>query len=350
MSTPTTTPAAPAANCNRLGLPRTDYTGKPSTLCKGCGHDSITNAIIQAYYELGVQPYEVMKFSGIGCSSKTPTYFLDRSHGFNSVHGRMPSVAQGAKLANITLSAIGISGDGDTASIGMGQFCHVVRRNVDMVYIIENNGTYGLTKGQFSATADQGSLAKKGAPNPYPVMDCAAVAIELGATFVARSFSGDRKQLVALLKAAHAHKGIAVLDIISPCVTFNNHEGSTKSYDFVKEHETPMQELGFVPFFNEIAIETKEGESQSITLHDGSTLTIKPLTKDYDPTSKMSAFKALDECKKTKELLTGLLYYKADQPTLSDIGQMPDEALYALMEKDLDPGPDFLKKFNQSLK
>ncbi len=344
------TPTAPAANCNRIGLSRADYTGKPSTLCKGCGHDSITNAIIQAYYELGIQPHQVMKFSGIGCSSKTPTYFLDRAHGFNSVHGRMPSVATGAKLANVTLSAIGISGDGDTASIGMGQFCHIVRRNVDMVYIIENNGTYGLTKGQFSATADKGSTAKKGAPNPFPVLDCAAVAIELGATFVARSFSGDRKQLIALLKAAHAHKGIAVLDIISPCVTFNNHEGSTKSYEFVKEHETPMQELGFIPYYDEISVDVKEGETQVITLHDGSSLRIKKLTKDYDPTDKMAAFRSLDESKKSQDLLTGLLYYKSDQPVLSDLGQMPDEPLYCLGEKELDPGPDFLKKFNDSLK
>jgi 2-oxoglutarate/2-oxoacid ferredoxin oxidoreductase subunit beta len=347
MQTPT---ATPAANCNRIGLSRTDYVGKPSTLCKGCGHDSITNAIIQAYYELGVPPHQVMKFSGIGCSSKTPTYFMDRAHGFNSVHGRMPSVATGAKLANNKLFCIGVSGDGDTASIGMGQFCHIVRRNVDMVYIIENNGTYGLTKGQFSATADQGSLAKKGAPNPYPVMDCCAIAIELGATFVARSFSGDRKQLIALLKAAHAHKGIAVLDIISPCVTFNNHEGSTKSYDFVKEHEMPIQELGFVPHFENIEIEVKEGETQNITLHDGSTLTVKKLAKDYDPSDKVSAFRALEESKKTKELLTGLLYFKDDHPSLDTLYNMPDEPLYCLSEKELDPGPEFLAKFNQSLK
>lgn len=333
---------APA--CNRAGFAKTDYTGKPSTLCKGCGHDSITNCIIQAYYDLAVPPHMVAKFSGIGCSSKTPTYFVERGHGFNSVHGRMPSVAQGASLANKNLTIMGISGDGDTASIGMGQYCHVIRRNVNMTYIIENNGTYGLTKGQFSATADYGSKAKKGWTNPYPTIDCCALAIELGATFVGRSFSGDRKQVIALLKAAHAHQGIAVLDIISPCVTFNNHEGSTKSYDFVKKHEVPIHELGFVPEYEEISVEMKEGETKLIELHDGSKIAIKKLSKDYDPTDAMKAMQMIHEARAKQELATGLLYIRENVPDHNTLLNLTDTPLWQLGEKDLDPGPEALKK------
>lgn len=338
------------SNCNRSGLTKNDYGGNPSTLCKGCGHDSITNAIIQAYYELDVPPHMLAKFSGIGCSSKTPTYFVSRGHGFNSVHGRMPSVAQGASLANKKLAIIGVSGDGDTASIGMGQFCHVVRRNVDMVYIIENNGTYGLTKGQFSATADLGSKAKKGWTNPYPTMDCCALAIELGATFVARSFSGDRKQVIALLKAAQAHRGIAVLDIISPCVTFNNHEGSTKSYTYVKDHDKPLHELGFVPHFDEIQVDMKEGETRDIKLHDGSHLTVKKLTKEYDPTDAIKAMQMIHETRAAGELATGLLYFKDDHPDHNTLLKLTDTPLKDLNEADLDPGPEVLKKINASLR
>lgn len=341
---------ATAPACNRIGLGKNDYSGKPSTLCKGCGHDSITAAIIQSYYDLAVPPHMVAKFSGIGCSSKTPTYFVDRGHGFNSVHGRMPSVATGASLANRKLTIMGVSGDGDTASIGMGQFCHCVRRNIDMVYIIENNGTYGLTKGQFSATADLGSKAKKGWSNPYPTMDCCALAIELGATFVARSFSGDRKQVMSLLKAAHAHKGIAVLDIISPCVTFNNHEGSTKSYTFVKDHDKPLHDLGFVPHYDEITVDLKEGETTDIKLHDGSHLTLKKLSRDYDPSDAMTAMKAIHEARAKQELITGLLYYKGDHPDHNTLLNMIETPLKDLKEEDLDPGPEVLKKINASLK
>lgn len=336
--------------CNRIGLSKNDYVGKPSTLCKGCGHDSITNALIQAYFELGVSPHEVIKLSGIGCSSKTPTYFIERGHGFNGVHGRMPSLATGAKVANKKLWTIGISGDGDTASIGMGQFCHLVRRNVDMIYVIENNGTYGLTKGQFSATADQGSKAKRGQPNPYPMIDCCAVAIELGATFVARSFSGDRKQMIQLIKAAHSHKGIAVLDIISPCVTFNNHPGSTKSYTFVKEHDIPLHELGYVPSYEQIEVDVKEGQTTEIRLHDGSLLLLKKLGQDYDPTNRSKALLTIHEARAKQEITTGLLYYNSSLPDLNGLLNLVDTPLSELTEKDLDPGPEVLKKLMGQLR
>lgn len=337
-------------NCNRIGLAKTDYTGKPSTLCKGCGHDSITNALIQAYYELGVPPHEVIKLSGIGCSSKTPTYFIDRGHGFNGVHGRMPALATGAKVANRKLWTIGISGDGDTASIGMGQFCHLVRRNVDMIYVIENNGTYGLTKGQFSATADKGSKAKKGWTNPYPTIDCCAVAIELGATFVGRSFSGDRKQMIQLIKAAHSHRGIAILDIISPCVTFNNHDGSTKSYTFAKEHDVPLHELGYVPYYDQVEVEQKEGSEMDIELHDGSRLKIKKLSTDYDPSNAIGAMQAIHEARASQKLITGLLYHNPTPPDLNGLLNMTDTPLSQLTEKDLDPGPEVLKKICNTMR
>ncbi len=329
---------------NRIGLGKADYLGKPSTLCKGCGHDSITAAIIEAYYQLGIPPHTVAKVSGIGCSSKTPTYFIDRGHGFNSVHGRMPAIATGAKVANHKLTLMGVSGDGDTASIGMGQFCHVMRRNLDMTYIIENNGTYGLTKGQFSATADHGAKAKKGADNPYPVIDCCAMAIELGATFVARSFSGDRKQIISLLKAAVSHKGMALLDIISPCVTFNNHEGSTKSYSYCKTHEMPLHELGYVPSFEPIEIEIKEGEMRDIPLHDGSHLTLKKLGNDYDPTNKMKSLINIHEARQSKTLVTGLLYFEKNQKDLGEILNVGSTALCDLTEKDLVPSAEALAK------
>jgi len=338
------------ASCNRIGLAKTDYSGKPSTLCKGCGHDSITACIIQAYYDLGVPPHEIIKLSGIGCSSKTPAYFVDRGHGFNSVHGRMPSIATGAKTANRKLNTIGVSGDGDTASIGLGQFMHLVRRNLDMVYIVENNGTYGLTKGQFSATADRGTKAKKGADNPYPLIDLCAVALELGCSFVARSFSGDRKQVIALLKAAQSHKGMAVIDIISPCVTFNNHTGSTKSYTFVKDHDIPLHELGYVPSYEEIQVEMKEGETRDIELHDGSHLTFKKLGQDYDPTNKLSAITSLFESREKQQIQTGLLYYNPEPKDLGGILNYVDAPLCSLKEKDLDPGAEVLKKFNASMR
>ncbi len=336
------------ANCNRLGLGKADYAGKPSTLCKGCGHDSITAAIIQSYYDLSVPPHTVTKISGIGCSSKTPAYFVDRGHGFNTVHGRMPSVATGTKVANHKLNVIGVSGDGDTASIGIGQFIHLLRRNLDMTYIIENNGTYGLTKGQFSATADKGSKAKKGWVNPYPHIDCCALAIELGATFVGRSFSGDRKQMMALMKAAHSHKGIALIDIISPCVTFNNHEGSTMNYVKSKERATPILELNYIPHQEEISVEMKDGEIKEIELHDGSHITLKKLGEEFDPTNKMGALKQIADSYDSGHLATGLLYYVPGQPDFTELNNMCDTPMCQLGDADLDPGPEPIKKLNAS--
>src|SRR5215475_6648613 len=271
MATTTATPT-PAPKVNRLGLPILDYRGGKTTLCAGCGHNAISERIIDALYEMGVQPERVMKLSGIGCSSKSPAYFLSRAHSFNSVHGRMPSVATGALLGNKTMTALGISGDGDTASIGMGQFVHLMRRNLPLIYIIEDNGVYGLTKGQFSATADIGSKLKTGVINDLPPIDTCALAIQLGATFVARSFSGDKQQLLTLLKAALAHRGTVMLDVISPCVTFNDHEGSTKSYSYVKDHDDPLEEVSFVPFFEDISVDYAPGSTQEVTMHDGSKL------------------------------------------------------------------------------
>src|SRR5256886_1513710 len=277
----------PAPKINRLGLSVLDYRGGKTTLCAGCGHNAISERIIDALYEMGVQPERVAKLSGIGCSSKPQAYFLARAHSFNSVHGRMPSVATGAILANRGMLALGVSGDGDTASIGIGQFVHLMRRNLPMIYIIENNGVYGLTKGQFSATADIGSTLKTGTPNDLPPFDCCALALEWGATFVARSFSGDKRQLQAMLKAAIAHNGLSLIDVISPCVTFNDHVGSTKSYSYMKEHEQVLHELDFVPHYEDISVEIPEGQVMDVEMHDGSHLRIRKLDRDYDPTSKI---------------------------------------------------------------
>src|ERR1700744_4843183 len=283
MATQTQTPGP---KVNHIGLPVLEYRGGKSTLCAGCGHNAISERIIDAMYEMGVQPERVMKMSGIGCSSKSPAYFMSRSHSFNSVHGRVPSVATGAILANKTMHAIRVSGDGHTASIGMGQFVHLMRRNLPMIYIIEDNGVYGLTKGQFSATADIGSKLNTGVINDLPAIDTCALAIQLGATFVGRSFSGDKKQLLAMLKAAIAHKGTVMLDVISPCVTFNDHEGSTKSYKYMQEHEEAISEVGFVPHFEDIAIDYAPGSTYDVELHDGSSLRLRKLHEDYDPTNK----------------------------------------------------------------
>src|SRR4051795_4863359 len=280
---------AAAPKENRLGLKALDYQGGKSTLCAGCGHDAVSNQIVRAFYEMNVKPEKVAKFSGIGCSSKSPAYFLGLSHGFNSVHGRMPAVATGAMLANRNLLGIGVTGDGDTASIGLGQFMHLVRRNIPMIYVIENNGVYGLTKGQFSATADIGSTLKTGTANELPPFDCCALALEWGATFVARSFSGDKKQLQAMLKAAIAHNGLTVIDVISPCVTFNDHVGSTKSYSYMKEHEEMLHELDFVPHYEDISVEIPEGQVMDVQMHDGSHLRIRKLHREYDPTDRMGA-------------------------------------------------------------
>lgn len=328
---------------NRLGLPKDVYTGSPSTLCQGCGHDAITKNLITAFYEYGVEPYRVAKMSGIGCSSKTPAYFLGKSSGFNAVHGRMPSVATGVKLANRELMVLGVSGDGDTAAIGMGQFCHLMRRNLSMMYIIENNGVYGLTKGQFSATADPGSKQKWGDVNQYDTIDCCGVAIELGASFVARSFSGDAKQLVPLIKAAIAHKGTALLDIISPCVTFNNHEGSTKSYTYVQKHDEPIHYLNFVPFYEEIKADYPEGSDLDIPLPDGSHLYLKKTAKDYDPTDRIKALSALESSRKEGRLLTGLLYIN-QKKDLHEMENITDAPLNKMTEKDLRPSREDLQK------
>src|SRR5438309_4683670 len=330
MSTTQQPPAAAPKNVNRLGFTMADYKGAESTLCAGCGHDAITSQIIKAFYEYGVEPQRVAKLSGIGRSSKPTAYFADRGHGFNAVHGRMPAVATGAMLANHSLLAIGVSGDGDTASIGAGQFVHLLRRNVPMIYIVENNGVYGLTKGQFSATADLGSRLKTGVVNDLPAMDLCALAIELGCGYVARSFSGDMKQLLALLKGAVAHRGTALLDVISPCVTFNNHEDSTKSYKWAKDHEIPIQEIGFIPFFDEIAVDYDPGTTQDVELHDGSHIRLKKLRAEYDATDKKAAFELLHEASEKTEFLTGLIYVDPNKKDFLSLLDLPDEPLASL--------------------
>lgn len=297
-----------ALTLNRIGLAREAYKGAPSTLCAGCGHNSITNHLIRALYDLGVEPHRLAKLSGIGCSSKTPAYFVGQAHGFNGLHGRMPSIATGVGLANRELVLVGVSGDGDSASIGLGQFMHLIRRNVDCTYLIEDNGTYGLTKGQFSATADLDSVHKRGTVNHYLPIDPCAVALAVGSTFVARSFSGDGHQLVPLIKAAVAHRGTAVLDIISPCVTFNDHEGSTRSYSWVKDNDTGLHDLSFIPYFADIHAVVEPGEVKEVELHDGSTLVLRKLAEDHDPTDRLGAIRLLEESRARGQLLTGLLY------------------------------------------
>src|SRR5664279_556960 len=323
----TTVTNAPAPKTNRIGLQVLEYRGGKTTLCAGCGHNAISERIIDAMYEMGVQPERVMKLSGIGCSSKSPAYFMGRSFSFNSVHGRMPSVATGALLANHTMKALGVSGDGDTASIGMGQFVHLMRRNLPMIYIIEDNGVYGLTKGQFSATADIGSKLKTGVINDLPAIDTCALAIQLGATFVGRSFSGDKKQLLAMLKAAIAHKGTVMLDVISPCVTFNDHEGSTKSYKFMQENDEPINEIGFVPSFEDIEVDYDSGQVYEVEMHDGSSLRLRKLLEDYDPTNKATAVRTLMEAHENNEVLTGVFYIDTQKPTFLDLLNVVDVPL-----------------------
>src|SRR6201987_5963216 len=301
----TTPRSTPGPKMNRIGLAVIDYKGGKTTLCAGCGHNAISERIVDAMYEMGVQPERVAKLSGIGCSSKSPAYFMSRSHSFNSVHGRMPSVATGAVLANRTLMALGVSGDGDSVSIGIGQFVHLIRRNLPIIYIIEDNGVYGLTKGQFSATADLGSKLKTGVINDLPPIDTCALAIELGATFVGRSFSGDKRQLLSMLKAAIAHKGTVMLDVISPCVTFNDHEGSTKSYKYMKDHEEPLQDINFVPHFEEIDVDYDEGSTIEVTMHDGSRLRLRKIEERYDATNRIGAIQRPLEAAKQQEVLTG---------------------------------------------
>jgi 2-oxoglutarate/2-oxoacid ferredoxin oxidoreductase subunit beta len=345
-----TTVTPPPKKVNRLGLEVLSYKGAKTTLCAGCGHNAISERVIECFYELGVQPWNVAKFSGIGCSSKSPAYFLGLSHGFNAVHGRMPSVATGAMLANRTMLGIGVTGDGDTASIGMGQFMHLLRRNLPFVYIIEDNGVYGLTKGQFSATADLGSKLKTGVINDLPPFDCCALALQCGATFVARSFSGDKKQLVAILKAAIVHNGLSVIDVVSPCTTFNDHEGSTKSYSYMKEHDEMLNELDFVPYYDDISVDIPEGEVQDVTMHDGSTLRIKKLGREYDPTNKFDALKALDEAGKKGEVLTGVFYIDTHKPNFMEMLGMGEVALATLPESKVRPPKEFLEQVMEELR
>ncbi len=335
---------------NRIGLEVLNYKGSKTTLCAGCGHNSISERIVECFYDLGVEPWRVAKLSGIGCSSKSPAYFLGQSHGFNSVHGRMPAVATGTLLANRNLLALGVTGDGDTASIGLGQFMHLVRRNVPMIYIIEDNGVYGLTKGQFSATADIGSTLKTGAPNQLPPFDCCALALKWGATFVARSFSGDKKQLQTLLKAAIAHKGLCVVDVISPCVTFNDHDGSTKSYSYVKDHEETLHELDFVPFFADIAVEIPEGEVTDVELHDGSHLRIRKLEREYNPTDRLAALAALEEAAAKGEVLTGLLYVNTSNPDFIEQLNVVEEPLATLPQSRIRPPKAALDEVMEELR
>ncbi len=335
---------------NALGYTRRDYEGAVSTLCAGCGHDSISAAIIQAFFNLDIEPHRVAKLSGIGCSSKTPTYFLGNSHGFNSVHGRMPSVLTGANLANRDLIYLGVSGDGDSASIGIGQFMHVIRRAVNMVYIVENNGVYGLTKGQFSATADKGSKAKRGAINTDEPIDLVMLALELGATFVARSFSGDKTQLVPLIEAAVLHRGAAFIDVISPCVAFNNHPGSTKSYDYVREHNESVNALDVMVPRDPITAEYDSGSLEEVVLHDGATIRLRKVHREFDPTDRLAAMNYLHDRHAAGEIVTGLLYAHPDSHDLHDAQETSDTPLNALSDADLVPGSAALAAFNASLR
>jgi 2-oxoglutarate ferredoxin oxidoreductase subunit beta len=335
---------------NKLGYTLSYYEGSLSTLCAGCGHDSISAAVVQACFELDIEPHKVAKLSGIGCSSKTPAYFLNNSHGFNSVHGRMPSVATGANMANRDLTYIGVSGDGDSASIGMGQFVHVIRRNLKMVYIVMNNGCYGLTKGQDSATADDGSKSKAGSVNHFQPIDLASLAIELGATFVAQSFSGDKTQLVPLIKAAIKHNGFAFLNVISPCVTFNNNVGSTKSYDYVREHMEATSTVDFVPEMETITTQYDEGTVKRVKMHDGTLVQLHKLAQSWDPMDRLSAINAVQHAKAKNEILTGLLYMNEESKDLHALMNTSDTPLNELPQSVLCPGSSKLKELNASLR
>ena len=336
----------PSLTRNKVGYTRRDYEGKVSTLCAGCGHDSVSAAIVQACWELDIEPHRVAKLSGIGCSSKTPDYFLGASHGFNTVHGRMPSVLTGANLANRDLLYLGISGDGDSASIGLGQFAHAMRRNVNMVYIVENNGVYGLTKGQFSATADKGSKSKKGVVNADSPVDLVGLAMQLGASFVARSFSGDKAQLVPLIQAAMQHGGAAFIDVISPCVTFNNHAGSTRSYDWVREHNEAVSRIDLILGRQEITVDYAPGEVIDVEQHDGTILRLKKLHADYDPTDRVAAMAYMQGHAAKGELVTGLLYLEAEAGDLHAAQNTSARPLNSLGTAELCPGVAALDKLN----
>src|SRR5579863_5008441 len=330
-----TTMNPPPKKLNHIGLEVVQYKGGKTTLCAGCGHNSISERIVEAFYDMGVNPYSVAKFSGIGCSSKSPAYFLGLSHGFNAVHGRMPAIA---------------TGDGDTASIGIGQFMHLVRRNIPMIYVIENNGVYGLTKGQFSATADLGSTLKTGLANDLPPFDCCALALKWSATFVARSFSGDKKQLQAILKTSIAHNGLSVIDVISPCVTFNDHEGSTKSYAYMKEHEYILNDLDYVPYYEEIAVEIPEGSFMDVEMHDGSHLRIRKLQRDYDPTNRLAALAVLEDALAKHEVLTGVLYVDTHKPTFLELLNLGEEPIATLPESKVRPPKSVLDQMMEELR
>jgi 2-oxoglutarate/2-oxoacid ferredoxin oxidoreductase subunit beta len=336
----------PRREFNMAGLTKSDYRGNASTLCQGCGHNSIASQIIAACYEMDVIPEDIVKFSGIGCSSKSPTYFLNRSFGFNGLHGRMPSLATGALFGDHTLRGLGVSGDGDTASIGMGQYKHVLRRNLNLVYIVENNGVYGLTKGQFSATAEQGLSLKSQGTNPYMPVDIAWEALVANATFVGRSFAGDPKQVKELIKAALSHNGIAVLDIISPCVTFNNRDEAMHSYVWGKEHEVALHQLAYVPLAEEIMVEYEQGEAKEVTMHDGSKVILKKLAQDYDPTNRSEAMRMLEEANSKQWLLTGLIYINTNQPSMTDIYNLTETPLNRLQEERIRPAPETIKMIN----
>jgi len=335
---------------NSLGLTLSDYEGGLSTLCAGCGHDSITAALVRAFWELALKPEQVIKMSGIGCSSKTPAYFLSGSHGFNSVHGRMPSVASGAQAARRDLIAVGISGDGDSLSIGFGQFGHAVRRNINLLYIIENNGVYGLTKGQFSASADPGSKAKKGFENKNQSIDPVATAITLGGSFAARSFSGDKRQLVPLIKAGLTHAGCAVIDVISPCVTFNDHEGSTKSYAYARSHLHAATETDYIMPAREIEVDYADGEHVDVELHDGATVRLKKLDSDYDPSRRASALEFLEASRQRREIATGLLYFNRDLPDFHTVAGTTQTPLTQVPFESLNPGAEALKELQKTLR
>ncbi len=350
MAVKTPKPPERRKKTNRIGLTVKDYRGGPSTLCSGCGHDSITSQIVKACFEAGVEPHRVAKMSGIGCSSKTPAYFLSKSHGFNGVHGRMPSLSTGAKIANRDLICIGISGDGDTASIGLGQFCHLLRRNVPMMYIIENNGVYGLTKGQFSATADVGSKLKTGVVNDLPAIDCCSLAIEMGCSYVARSFAGDPRQVVALLRGALSHGGTSMLDIVSPCVTFNNHAGSTKSYSWAKEHEELLHRIDFVPHYDPVEeVDYGPGELVDVKLRDGSHLRLRKVGRDYNPMDRIGALGMLQTTAREKEFPTGLIYVNPGAKNFIELLNLHETPLAHLADKDIRPGPKALAEAMREL-
>ncbi len=350
MSETVATPPAPEKKVNRIGLELATYRGSKSTLCAGCGHNAITERIIDAFYEMGVDPKRVMKFSGIGCSSKSPAYFLSQAHGFNGLHGRMPSVATGATLANATLKGIGVSGDGDAGAIGIGQFVYTMRRNLPLIFIVEDNGCYGLTKGQISPTADLGTRMKNGVVVEMPAVDLCAVAIEFGASFVARSFSGDKKQLLSILKAAIAHRGTCMIDVISPCVTFNDHEGSTKSYAYVKEHDETLGEVSFVPFFEDLSVEYEPGSTTNVKMHDGSNVYLRKIAEDYNPTDKAAATRLLHETSARGEFATGIIYIQPDQENFVDAMNLIDTPLSLLGQELTRPPKSVLDELMGKLK